>query len=351
MQDIQTYLDAGWDMVGERENGTADIWRMPEGGGYPELAVFSEGYQQHTLSGSGTPEDQYQIGTAEDLGAINHHDESAFYELVADIDLSGITWNTSPVAKFNGGLDGNSYRIMNLTLTVDRQTLENIGLFGSIGDNGYIWNLGLENVSITSPDNSKNVGGLAGFSNGDINNCYVNGRIFTDNDSSWLGLLVGGNGGGDITNCYAAGNIFTGDNSFAIGGLTAYSNGNIVNCYVFSSISCGNNGNTLGGLVGLNWENIITNCYAVTSISAGDNSADIGGLVGDTWGNSIISNSYFLTESESSGPDNELGLPLTDEQMKQQSSFVDWDFDEIWMICEGIDYPRLQWQNVQCEGQ
>jgi hypothetical protein len=36
MQDPATYLNAGWDIVGETANGTDDIWTMPEGD-YPEL--------------------------------------------------------------------------------------------------------------------------------------------------------------------------------------------------------------------------------------------------------------------------------------------------------------------------
>ncbi|MCF7972535.1 MAG: hypothetical protein K9N55_01845 [Phycisphaerae bacterium] len=40
MKDEQTYLQAGWDFVGESENGLADIWLMPESGGYPELSIF-----------------------------------------------------------------------------------------------------------------------------------------------------------------------------------------------------------------------------------------------------------------------------------------------------------------------
>ena len=43
------------------------------------------------------------------------------------------------------------------------------------------------------------------------------------------------------------------------------------------------------------------------------------------------------------GPNNGYGTPLTDAQMKQQSSFVGWDFTTIWAICEGTNYPRLLW--------
>jgi len=37
MQEVNTYLDAGWDFVGEVENGTDDIWWILEGQDYPRL--------------------------------------------------------------------------------------------------------------------------------------------------------------------------------------------------------------------------------------------------------------------------------------------------------------------------
>ena len=38
MQTAKTFLDAGWDFVGETKNGTEDIWTICEGRGYPRLA-------------------------------------------------------------------------------------------------------------------------------------------------------------------------------------------------------------------------------------------------------------------------------------------------------------------------
>ncbi len=38
MQTAATFLDAGWDFVGETENGTEDIWWILEGKGYPRLS-------------------------------------------------------------------------------------------------------------------------------------------------------------------------------------------------------------------------------------------------------------------------------------------------------------------------
>jgi hypothetical protein len=37
MQTASTFLDAGWDFIGEAENGTDDIWWIDEGQDYPRL--------------------------------------------------------------------------------------------------------------------------------------------------------------------------------------------------------------------------------------------------------------------------------------------------------------------------
>lgn len=41
MQDIDTFLQAGWDFLGESLNGSAETWMIPEGGGYPVLTLFT----------------------------------------------------------------------------------------------------------------------------------------------------------------------------------------------------------------------------------------------------------------------------------------------------------------------
>ena len=37
MQSAGTFLEAGWDFLGERANGTEDIWWILEGQDYPRL--------------------------------------------------------------------------------------------------------------------------------------------------------------------------------------------------------------------------------------------------------------------------------------------------------------------------
>ena len=82
-----------------------------------------------------------------------------------------------------------------------------------------------------------------------------------------------------------------------------------------------------------------------------------GGLVGDNNISDLpyplyppgqVYDSYFLIDVDGGGPDNGLGTPLTDAEMKQQASFANWDFENTWTICEGSDYPRLWWEPVSC---
>jgi hypothetical protein len=315
MQDIRTYLDAGWDMVGESANGTSDMWQMSEGSGYPELAVFSEDYQTHTLAGSGTPENPYQIATAEDLGAINHYNLSACYELVANIDLSGITWKTAPVWFYGGIFNGNGFVISGLTIQGGRH----LGLFDTL-NYASVMNLGIKDVNITSEDFVEEIGIMAAQNTGDIKRCYATGSI-------------------SIVN-----------HVWEIGGLVGENFGYITDCYTISSISVGDRHASIGGIVGNQMDGFVKTCYSATSISGWNNDDEnVVGVLGGSMGDKIA-DCYFLAASDSSETDNDEDvLPLTDEQMKQQASFVGWDFDDVWTICEGVDYPRLQWENIQCK--
>jgi hypothetical protein len=123
--------------------------------------------------------------------------------------------------------------------------------------------------------------------------------------------------------------------SKSVGGLIGSISRDINNCYSTGSAS---GYQFVGGLVGEN-HTLITDCYS-TGLVAGD--SNVGGLVGNDYNGTycIISSSYFL---EVAGPNNGFGIPLTDVQMKQQSSFTAWNFNNIWAICETTNYPRLLW--------
>ncbi|MCL5280042.1 MAG: hypothetical protein M1376_09065 [Planctomycetes bacterium] len=58
---------------------------------------------------------------------------------------------------------------------------------------------------------------------------------------------------------------------------------------------------------------------------------------------------YYLAASAGGGPDRGAGVPVTVAPMMQQATFVDWDFRETWILCEGRGYPHLPWEGTVCD--
>jgi len=316
MQDRRTFQEAGWDLAGDRADGTADVWNLAAGGSYPALAAFVDPNDRHVLEGAGKSFDPYLIATPEDLGAMVHYNRFAWYRLSADIDLAGITWTTTPVPAFNGVLDGNGHRIANLTIR--SAGTEPVGLFGRIESDTWVFDLGLDAVSIVAPDGATDVGGVAGINAGTIVNCYVTGHVTAGAGARSVGGLVGSSRQGTIGDCYATATITGGPDS-----------------------------SQLGGLVGYNFLGPVLTSYAVGMVTAGTDSVHLGALVGYNAERAPVAGCYYLT-----GANSDLwAMPLTDAQMKQQGSFADWDFAKIWTICADQTYPHLRWEGITCDPQ
>jgi len=206
-----------------------------------------------------------------------------------------------------------------------------------------------------------NVGGLLGATvRGNVSGCYSIGQVYGD---STVGGLIGYNNGANILNGYSASNVC--GSSYFIGGLIGYNN---VDSTVSTSYATGNveGGSAVGGLIGECLRDSVVNCYATGTVSG---NRDIGGLLGYTHecnvsnsysvgsvsGNYrvgaligyqsklVIASCYFL---DTVGPDNGYGEALTDIEIRQQASFVGWDFVNIWAIDEGFSYPKLNWQII-----
>ena len=321
MQDINTFLNAGWDFVNETTNGTCNYWQMPTGGGYPVLSIF-DGYIPPEPLGSGTEVDPYIITDANDLGTIWYRPWSD-YVLANDINLAGIEWSVAVVPAFSGVLNGNGFCIRNLS--IDGGGF--LGLFGWISFGGKVENFGLENSTVSGSSNSHYVGGLAGNNNGSISNCYSRGAVSVSSYSGYIGGLVGYNcvdeygGGGSISNCYSTGQV-SGESD-------------------------------VGGLVGSHYSGSISQCYS-TCLVIGDSNA--GGLVGYNVDNNTVVSSFWDMNTSgwmtSAG-----GEGKTTAEMKTLSTFTSagWDFtnetvngdNNIWRMCvDGVDYPRLNWEST-----
>jgi type II secretion system protein G len=243
----------------------------PGGGGPEHLTEVPEGY-----IGIYTP------GELASIGNDPKYPLNGNYIVMKDLDLSGYSnWNpignygADSESKFTGTFNGNNYVISNLKIS--RPDTNHQGLFGR-ADGGKIENLGLENVDVTG---NYYTGGLVGYNNGTITDCYATGRV-TGNNSSTGGLV--GYNNGTITNCYATGSV-TGYNEYT-GGLVGYNNGTLTNCYATGEVT-GNK--STGGLVGWNY-GAIENCYTTGKVSgSGDY---IGGLVGLNLTGGTITNCY-----------------------------------------------------------
>ena len=269
MQDISTYINAGWDFVDEIFNGTCDYWQISPGD-YPRFRypVMPEGL--------GTAEEPYLIRDALDLGTV-WLEPTAHYRLEASVDLTGITWSMAVVPWFGETFDGKGHVISNLHI----QGREYLGLFGHLGSQAKISNLGLEAVDVNGIGNS--IGGLAGGNYGSIASSYSNGTI--NGTGSRVGALVGENYG-SITTSHSTGMVAGfGD----VGGLVG---GNYEGSIAMSYSTCAASGTWMrvGGLVGSNdRDGNITTCYSTGTVSGGES---VGGLVGENYEGSVITTSY-----------------------------------------------------------
>ncbi len=355
----------GWDFIGEDIYSFGQIWQMPQDGGYPELTVFDDNYTPVVLAGDGTVASPYQIGSAAELGAIVYYDNNCYYELTADIDLEGIQLSSAVIPVFAGTFDGSGYVVNNMALDGGNF----MGLFGNVF-NGEMSNVAIDNYTING---KYNLGALAGnmVYNSTVDFCHSTGNI---QGGLYLGGLVGtSTNGGIITNSYSIGDISGGQ---YVGGLVGHSfrEGKVHRCYSEGSVYgsqyvgglVGNSRfnsivsnsyshsdveayNYCGGLVGWNYSSIISNCYSTGSVMFVTNYG--GALVGrdSSNANARITSCYFL---DTAGFDNGYGSPLSDSEMKQQSSFSDWDFyglgydgvEDIWRMPYLPEYPLLSFQ-------
>ena len=205
--------------------------------------------------------------------------------LTADIDLTGKNWTpigTSFSNKYTGTFDGGGHTIKGLTVTTNDQF---VGLFGSIGYAGTVKNVMMEDVQITSNPSSGFAGGVAGYSDGTIENCSVSGSV---SGTVYVGGVVGVQIGGSITGCSSSATV---KGTVDVGGVAGQTNSSatLTACYATGNviIEIAPKKNIAGGgLVGMNAGSSLLACYAtgnVTSTGSSTGYVHIGGLLGDTY--------------------------------------------------------------------
>ena len=202
-----------------------------------------------------------------------------------DIDLTGKEWTpigTGYSNKYTGTFDGGGHTIKGLTVTTNDQF---VGLFGSIGYAGTVKNVMMEDVQITSNRSSGFAGGVAGYSDGTIENCSVSGSV---SGTVYVGGVVGVQIGGSITGCSSSATV---KGTVDVGGVAGQTNSSatLTACYATGNviIEMAPNKNIAGGsLVGMNAGSSLLACYAtgnVTSTGSSTGYVHIGGFLGDNY--------------------------------------------------------------------
>lgn len=205
--------------------------------------------------GNGTEQEPYLIEDAADLEELANRVNSGntchgqYFWMMADIDLSekysentGVSW--MPIGNsenpFEGFFDGKGHEIKNIYVNAlsDYQ-----GLFGTIGKNGAVKNIGLWGGTVSG---TGCIGSIAGQNHGTIENCYNTAQITGSADA--VGGIVG-ESDGIVRNCYNTGVVSGKDYIGGIVGKT-YIGANCItenSYYLDTSAAGGMNGTDIKG--------------------------------------------------------------------------------------------------------
>lgn len=321
---------------------------------------------------------------------------SVIHVLGADIDATptagwnnglgfmplGITCSSPTIAM--SPLDGLGHTIDGLT--INRPTKPWVGLIESV--TWMAQNIGLTNVNIVGAESVGALSGSQGFigSNGRIANVFVTGSV----TATGPGLTRVGGLLGDanrwhgtplsITNVYSSANVTGIDN---VGGLMGgFDNGGINRdnvtldgAYTTGTISGRYDVGALIGTFDGSHGGVITNVYTTATVNATGSASGMIGARGTDMAAQltrvglgyfdgqmnlplcypvsaetlIVDHLYHNSEtlhlcggSNVTVPDPGLSAPLTNAQMKQQASYVGFDFDNTWVIYEDNTTPILR---------
>lgn len=275
----------------------------------------------------------YLISLAEELrwfaGKVNIGNAKLNGKLMQDIAVSGYTLdNGTPPAledhwmpignfknRFQGTFDGNGKKVLGVYIDNSNDDAY-LGLFGCLGEDGVIENVGVVDSYVKGMGERAFVGGVCG-SSGSISSSYNAGSV-TGGSNAWIGGVCGSNSR-LISNSYNTGSVTGTGTEALVGGVCGknelYSNSKISNCYNADSVEGGESAQA-GSVCGNNGEYVlITDCYYLVGTATNGIGDDIdsgnekaapktakelanemaGKLVGDPWTGSANYESGTLT--------------------------------------------------------
>ena len=294
----------GYEITKLRANGTEErnlsAAITPEAGKFYDITLDKD--KGYTDDGQGN----YIVTTAEGLKAVadiaNNGNLGINITLTENINLTDMEWTpigTNYNNAYTGIFDGNGKTITGLTVTGSDQYA---GLFGRIGSGGTVKNVVLEGVQITSDNSLGSVGGVAGYSYGNIEYCSVSGSVSVSGISD-VGGVVGYQVGGSITGCSSSATVKGTQRAGGMAGVTN-SGASLTGCYATGDVTVENDGTNnshAGGVVGYNGGGTLTACYATGSVTgSGSGTIYVGGVTGSN--NLGILTACYHAKGTVSGP-------------------------------------------------
>ncbi|MEZ4365476.1 MAG: hypothetical protein R2939_04200 [Kofleriaceae bacterium] len=272
------------------------------------------------IAGQGTPGDPYQLATACQLDLVRYYPSCA-YELVADIDLSDEAF--APIPSLAGSLDGRGHRVSGWTFarpfwweqgafieqivagaTVERLILDQASL-SSVAGSGL---LAISNAGVIRQVAVEGVLDTQGNSNGALvsTNTGLIDQVAVDVDltTSWYGAGIAVENAGTIRDSYTRGPVW----SIWTAGVTRRNTGTLERVLAMGPLSAN------AGKRGLVYE-----------LAAG-----------------TITSSYWDRDTTTAPTTFGAGVGLDALQVGVPSSFVGWDFANVWSM-DGSNQPYLRW--------
>ena len=347
---------------------------LAKAGGLAKVTVTTSNpnYDRFTFSvhvGDGTPNNPYFIKTATQLASIGTGDWTLAnsYEIVNSIDLNTPTTKEwSPIGagvSFTGSFNGGNYEIYNLNITQDGTYA---GLFSIVGESGRVENINL--IDATIKGSFDYLGTVAGLNYGKV------GLVSVTNANIQNTLTTGITGGivgqseyksaraevymSTVENLnLTVSNIAGGAVGKAIGAITTDIKVTLNNLTL-------NTNSVAGGIVGSNSSykdaekyrhSMLKNCYSI--ISQENLPATVGAILGEDQDqtndfnlSNIYQNNFYAGSNITgfAGKQDQTGLVeiRTIEQLYNQSSYTNWDFNNVWTIQENTSLATIDFSNT-----
>lgn len=276
------------------------------------------------VSGTGTEEDPYLIGSVADLKEIGNGGTTAdfkgkYYKFIADIDFENADQQTLwHNGGFVGHIDGNGFVIKNTRISGQGWLQSHLGMFWNF--QGTVKNLGFENIQCTGKIQPWNATSKVAANQGILSNallpdskvdfCWATGCSIVGTTGNYSGGLIGvvnDTTATTITNCYAD-VTFTGAGQF-------------------------------GGIAGMNGGTVTKSAFYgdMTAVAA-----DSAHTVAMNAGQGTVADSYFKTEA-GAGQVTTGSTAIAAADLTNESSYPAFDFSTVpgWQMGESYATIRL----------